>query len=183
MKKFRNLVLFSISGILGLGLYTATGFPEARAQGDYSMVNTRDTVYINSCRGCHLAYSPGLLPMASWTEILAGLNQHFGVTVELDGDTSAHILEYLQRYALRPGQDTVMGQLADDLPDTAVLRITQLPTFMELHSNAAELLVFQSEEQAQLGKCESCHRAAASHIFDRALLQIGHGDGRLSDYK
>lgn len=182
----KSSATISLSGILvlfGLGLYVSIIAPSALAQGDYSMVNARDTLHINSCGSCHLPYSPGLLPIESWTEIMDSLDDHFGTALELSPEDSAHILAYLDKFALEEGQATVMGQLASGLPSSPALRITELPAFIELHSNAAELLGFKNRDQAPLGVCESCHRAAASHIFDKALLQIGHGDGRLSDYK
>ena len=183
MKNRAAISLFIVSALVGLSLYSSMGAPSAFAQADYSMVNARDTVHINRCGSCHLPYSPGLLPIQSWAAIMTGLDAHFGTLVDLSEEDSAHILAYLDKYALRKGQATIMGQLAENLPDSVVLRITELPVFVELHSNAAELLGFEKQDQAPLDTCESCHRAAASHIFDKALLGIGSGDGRLSDYK
>lgn len=183
MKHAAVISLFGIPALVGLGLYSSIAASPALAQADYSMVNARDTLHINSCGSCHLPYSPGLLPIESWTAIMAALDDHFGTQLELSTEDSAHILAYFDKYALREGQATVMGQLAEGLPDSPARRITELPAFVEMHGNAAELLGFENRDQAPLGACESCHRAAASHIFDKALLQIGHGDGRLSDYK
>lgn len=180
--KFRAAIsLFSIAAVLALGV--AINTPNTFAQGDYSMVNSRDTVHINSCGSCHLPYSPGLLPLQSWALVMAGLDDHFGAAVDLSEEDSAHILAYIEKYALKVGQNSVMGRLAENLPDSPFLRITDLPAFVVMHSNAAQQLGFEENEQVSLSTCESCHRAAASHIFDKALLQIGHGDGRLSDYK
>lgn len=180
--KFRAAIsLLSVPVVLAFGVTINT--PNTFAQGDYSMVNARDTVHINSCGSCHLPYSPGLLPLQSWTLIMAGLDDHFGAVVDLSEEDSAHILTYIEKYALKAGQNSIMGRLAENLPDTPFLRITELPAFVVMHNNAAQQLGFEDNEQVSLSTCESCHRAAASHIFDKALLQIGHGDGRLSDYK
>lgn len=121
--------------------------------------------------------------MQSWLGIMAGLDDHFGEAVELGDDNSHHILAYMEKYALQQGQQSVMGQLAQDLPDNPPLRITELPAFIDLHSTAEELLGADRLERTSFSSCESCHRAAASHIFDKALLQVGTGDGPLSDYK
>jgi hypothetical protein len=121
--------------------------------------------------------------MKSWLGIMTGLDNHFGKAVELSEENSTHIIAYLEKYALQQGQQSVMGQLAKDLPDNPPLRITQLPAFIDLHSNAEELLGADRLERTSFSACESCHRAAASHIFDKALLQVGTGDGPLSDYK
>ena len=173
----RSVVLFGL-------LLACWGFAlPATGQNDYSMVNTRDTIHINSCGSCHLPYSPGLLPVKSWQGIMAGLANHFGEKVELSDDNLNHILAYLEKFALVPGQQTVMGQLAGELPADPPLRITELPVFRELHANAAELMALEALDRSALTSCDSCHRAAASHIFDRALLQIGSGDGSLNDYK
>ncbi|MBT3529776.1 MAG: hypothetical protein HOF74_00250 [Gammaproteobacteria bacterium] len=166
--------------------FASVGFSIAViAQADYSMVNARDTVHINSCGSCHLPYSPGLLPMESWQTLMGGLDEHFGEHIELSEQNSKHILGYFEKYALKEGQQTVMGQLANDLPSPSSpsLRITDLPVFKQLHNNAAELMLLEDLSRRALKDCETCHRAAASHIFDKSLLQIGYGDGRLSDYK
>ena len=183
MKDARVNSLFRTGVFICVGLYAGLYADIANAQADYTMINARDTVHINSCGSCHLPYSPGLLPMKSWMGIMAGLDSHFGNAVELSEENVAHILAYLEKYALAEGQETVMGRLAKDLPDQPPLRITQLPAFIVLHSNAAEQLGREELEGDTLSACDSCHRAAASHIFDKALLQVGVGDGPLSDYK
>ena len=174
---------FKLSAFFCLGLYSCICTSMAIAQADYSMVNARDTVHINNCGSCHLPYAPGLLPVKSWIDIMTGLESHFGSKVEVSEENSTHILAYLEKYALATGQQSVMGQLAKDLPDTPPLRITELPAFIVLHSNTAELLELKAMDRDSLSACASCHRAAASHIFDKALLQVGVGDGPLSDYK
>lgn len=173
----------ALASMAFLGTALAASLPAhlATAQGDYSMVNARNTVHIDNCNGCHLPYSPGLLPLSSWQKIMSNLNDHFGVSVQVSSANNTHILSYFEKYALAQGQDTVMGQLAEDLPTPAPIRITELPRFKALHNHASELLGY--DEPEPLHTCEGCHRAAASHIFDKALLQIGHGEGRLNDYK
>lgn len=183
MKTRTTISLLCSFTLASLGTYFSVSAPAIFAQADYSVVNTRNTIHINSCGSCHLPYSPGLLPLESWVAVLAGMENHFGTTVELSAANSAHILTYLEEHALQSGQSSVMGQLAAELPDPPALRITALPVFVNLHSDAAELLGYEKNEQAPLGRCENCHRAAASHIFDKALLRVGHGDGPLSDYK
>ena len=172
-----------LPGLLGLALSCYCFSTLSFAQADYSLVNVRDTVHIVNCGSCHLPYSPALLPMKSWVGIMAGLDSHFGEVIQLSDENTQHILAYLEKYALAEGQQSVMGQLAKDLPENPPLRITQLPAFIDLHSNAKELLGIDRLERTSYSSCESCHRAAASHIFDKALLQVGTGDGPLSDYK
>ncbi len=172
-----------LSALLSLALSCYCFSTLSFAQADYSLVNVRDTVHIVNCGSCHLPYSPALLPMKSWVGIMAGLDDHFGEAVEMSEENLQHILAYLEKYARAEGQQSVMGQLAKDLPENPPLRITKLPAFIDLHSNTAELLGADRLERTTFSACESCHRAAASHIFDKALLQVGTGDGPLSDYK
>jgi len=146
-------------------------------------VTPRNTVHINNCGSCHLPYSPGLLPVKSWQGIMAGLEDHFGKKVEVSEENAVHIIAYLERYALQQGQQSVMGQLIKDMPNNPPLRITQLPAFTSLHEVVAERLEVEKLETGFLSPCANCHRAAASHIFDKALLQTGHSGGLLSDYK
>lgn len=178
-----GLASLCVATLAGLGLYALGAAPVVRAQADYSMVNARDTRHITRCGGCHLPYSPGLLPASSWTAIIASPGEHFGTQIELSTEDADHILAYLKEYALRPDQPTVMGRLAEGLPLDPPLRITQLPAFVSMHADAPARLGYDESDEANLAECDSCHRAAASHIFDKALLQIGHGDGPLSDYK
>lgn len=175
---------FKVAVLVGLVLSCSGLATIASAQqADYSLVNVRDTVHINSCGSCHLPYSPGLLPMKSWIGIMGGLDNHFGEEVSMSEDNSKHILAYFEKYALAEGQQSVMGKLAVDLPDNPPLRITELPAFIAMHSEAEELMPLDQRSIDTLSSCEGCHRAAASHIFDKFLLQVGHGDGLLSDYK
>lgn len=175
--------LLKSSIIFSLVLYCGFCATLVTAQTDYSQRNVRDTVHINRCGNCHLAYSPGLLPVQSWQGIMAGLEDHFGNKVALTTENSTHILAYLEKYALAEGQQSVMGQLITGLPDNPPLRITELPAFVALHHVVAEQLELDELETGFLSPCANCHRAAASHIFDKALLQTGHSGGLLSDYK
>lgn len=174
-----RLTLAAVIGVIAASYIPAN---ESFAQADYSLVNVRDTVHIVSCGSCHLPYSPALLPLQSWQGIMDNLDDHFGEVVQLSEENKAHILGYMEKYALTEGQPGVMGQLGAELPDNPPLRITELPVFVNLHSNAEELLGLEREDRT-LSTCEGCHRAAASHIFDKALLSVGTGDGPLSDYK
>ena len=52
--------------------------------------------YIDECGACHFAYQPELLPSGSWDKILAGLEDHFGETVDIDKESKKTITDFLK---------------------------------------------------------------------------------------
>ena len=52
-------------------------------------------VYKEMCGACHFVYQPELLPAASWVQIVAGLNDHFGEMAEITANSKSEILGYL----------------------------------------------------------------------------------------
>ena len=49
--------------------------------------------YVKECGACHTPHHPSLAPAATWTRIIAGLNNHFGDNAELEHSTM--LLDYL----------------------------------------------------------------------------------------
>jgi len=135
----------------------------------------RDSIYTEECGACHLAYPPGLLTVKSWQGIMAGLEDHFGENAELDEETSTHIFQYLEQYALAPGQQTRIGKLIRNMPDNPPFRITELPAFISAHEEIAERMKVAKLATGFLSPCADCHRSAASSIFDKELLHPGYG--------
>ncbi len=166
-----------LTGSLLLGAVLTFGLAgivvNAQQGGDAPYV--KDDVYIEECGACHLAYPPGLLPVASWEKTMAGLKEHFGDNAELDQETAAHIEAYLTREALRKGNPSTMSQMLRNLPNDPPLRITELPAFVSAHEPVAEQLDMAEFSEGFLSPCADCHREAAEAVFDKDRLHQGYG--------
>jgi hypothetical protein len=169
-----------LGATLGFGAYgVITEAAERASSGDIRYV--RDSVYTEECGACHLAYPPGLLPAAGWKQVMAGLEDHFDESAELDAETTEHVGKYLATHALRPGQPSPMSQLLRNLPDVPPMRITELPAFLTAHELVARQLQLDEFSYGFLSPCADCHRQAGDGIFDKDRLHPGYGPPTWSD--
>jgi len=146
--------------ILGFGLWGI--FIQGRA--DFSDTSTElagAEDYLEECGACHLAYPPGLLPAASWAQLLAGLEDHFGDNAELDSETIQVLARYLRGGALSPGQPSHSSRLLRNMPDPPPLRISELPQFQIDH----RALFTAPDAQPSASQCAKCHRRAVTGDF------------------
>lgn len=134
-----------------------------------------DDLYKEECGACHLAYLPGLLPAANWRAVMSGLDDHFGEDAWLEPETHDHILVYLQTHALALGQNSRATRFLRNLPDEPLLRITELPGFIQAHEEVQEQLGEEMLAEGFLSPCRDCHRQADRGIFDKELLNPGYG--------
>ena len=79
---------------------------------------------------------------------MQGLEDHFGENAELDDESSAHIVGYLERYALKKGQQSRISQFLGNMPDDPPLRITELPGFIAAHADIPEQLEVERLDEA-----------------------------------
>jgi hypothetical protein len=154
-------------GLAALALAAATvgggwatlGAPAFAASG-YVPVPT-DGVYIKECGACHMAFSPELLPAASWRRVMERLEDHFGESAKLDAPTQHGITDYLVAHAAdRAGNDqsrAIMGSLH---PNEAPLRITQVPYIAGMHAAVLDPVWNGTPRPKTLTECGVCH----SHI-------------------
>ena len=132
-------------------------------------------LYVEECGECHFAYPPDLLPVESWQRIMIGLEDHFGDNAELDEETAAEILVYLEDQGLNRGKPSPMSRLLRGLPEPPPLRITELPSFLNMHYLVARQLEIREFEEGFLSPCADCHREAALGIYDKDRLHPGYG--------
>jgi hypothetical protein len=161
-----GLACILVFGFYGIVVYAVTGD---------SIGYTKDTIYVEECGACHLAYPPGLLPVDSGRKIMGGLADHFGESAELDEETADYITNYLEQEALRPGKPTTMSEMLRNLPADPPLRITEFPAFLGAHEIIAEQLQMDEFPEGFLSPCADCHRQAADALFDKELLHPGYG--------
>ena len=55
--------------------------------------------YKQECDSCHIAYSPTLMPAASWKRLLGNLPEHFGTDASLDPATLNRISAWVNAHA------------------------------------------------------------------------------------
>lgn len=167
----RSIGAMLLGAILVFGVYGVVVNALEGAPALYS----QDNVYLEECGACHLAYPPDLLPVASWELIMSGLEDHFGDSAETDPETAAHISAYLAEQGLSRGRPSPMSRLLRNLPEPPPLRITELPSFVNLHYSITRRLGVTELEEGFLSPCADCHRDALLGIYDKDALHPGYG--------
>lgn len=125
-------------------------------------------VYGRECGACHEAYHPSLLPRASWTALMAGLDDHFGEDAGLDETARRQIAAYLDSFASE-AWDTEAANRLRTVDPTDPTRITAAPFWKRTHRGIGPT-VFRTAPVRGTGNCAGCHRDAASGRFDDQMI-------------
>lgn len=134
---------------------------------------TLDPLYAKECGACHFAYPPGLAPAETWSEMMAGLDHHFGENASLDAAAAAQIGAYLAANGAE-NWDTRPAHLFRQRDAANPLSITATPGWMRFHRNLPEA-IFKSKQVGTKGACNACHRDAATGRFDPQQIEIPEG--------
>ncbi|PWC85228.1 cytochrome C [Azospirillum sp. TSH100] len=102
------------------------------------------------CGECHMAFQPGLLPAASWSRIMDGLQDHFGENASLPADTAAAIRSYLTQSA--------------GSGDGRLIRITEQRWWLRKHDFAPS--IWSRRTVGAKSNCEACHRTAEQGLYE-----------------
>lgn len=126
------------------------------------MPATANATFQQECAGCHVAYAPGLLPAASWTKIMGGLDKHFGVDASLSAAENKTITDFLVKNASNRWT-----------AQTAPLRITETAWFKGKH-DAREINPAVWKRPAVKGafNCSACHTTADKGDFSERNIRI-----------
>ncbi len=161
--KYLNNVLFALLTVLAFG---------AQADGDnkYNGENRGKPVmpaqvnakFQQECAGCHMAFPPGLLPAASWTKMMAGLDKHFGVDASLTPAETTEITHFLVKNASNRWSAS-----------TTPLRITDAAWFKTKH-NSREIApdVWKRAAIKSPSNCSACHAGADKGDFNEHNIRI-----------
>jgi hypothetical protein len=114
------------------------------------------------CSACHMAYPPGMLPAASWKEMMGTLDKHFGSDASLDEATVAEILPFLEQNAA--------PERAVSL-DKPVLRITETAWFTRQHDEISTA-TWKRDSIKSASNCMACHTGADKGNFDEDSVRI-----------
>lgn len=137
--------------------------------------------YVDECGACHLAYPPPLLPAASWNDVMANLDDHFGENAELPTETVDAIRGYLVDNAADSGSSRLGAKiLRGARAGSAPLRITELAYFRAEHDEVPTRMVKDNPDVRSFSNCDACHSGAQRGVFDEDTVDIP-GFGRWDD--
>ena len=118
--------------------------------------------YEQECAACHIAYPPGMLPMASWERLLQGLNKHFGVDASLDAASVQDISGWLKQHA---------GSYRRVREAPAQDRITRSAWFIDQHDEVSAS-VFKRKAVGSASNCAACHPNSGKGKFSEHEVRI-----------
>jgi hypothetical protein len=149
------------------------------ARGDLARVTNAH--YRAECGGCHFAYQPGLLPAASWAQVMGTLDNHFGDDATLDPAVTAELLTYLEGNAA-DRNDRVRSRAfaARPIQGEGPPRITQTAYFQRKHDEVPVRYVKNNPKVGSFGNGQACHRGADTGDFSEDQVNIP-GVGRFED--
>jgi hypothetical protein len=156
--------------ILAAGI-AATAFSlvligRADADGGHFIPPVTDPVVKEECGSCHLAFSPAMLPAASWRRLMDGLGQHFGTDASVAPATADHIRKVLTMQAADAGGARYGGGLMRGIgAGQAPLRITELPGWARIHHEVRARDWLQPDVKTK-SNCVACHADAPRGYFE-----------------
>lgn len=132
-----------------------------------------DGAYVKECGTCHSAFSPELLPAASWRGLMQRLEDHFGDPARVDAATHRAITDYLVANAADRATNSQSRAIMRSLrPDEAPLRITQVPYIAVLHSTVLDPLWNGTPRPKTLTECAVCHTDAKIGDFKSRIFHV-----------
>jgi hypothetical protein len=169
----RGIGVLATVGALSLLAFSLPSGGEAHGDGgDDLMPRLTHASWQQECASCHLAYSPALLPRASWQRVMGGLEQHFGENASLDPATQADILRFLEANAADSGRSRIGGKVMQRMDTkTAPLRITETRWFVRKHDEVPRA-TWVRKSVGSAANCAACHRQAEKGVFDEDTVRI-----------
>jgi cytochrome c553 len=137
----------------------------------YHAVFEQNSIYLNTCGGCHLAYPPDLLPARSWEKILAGIENHYGSNVALDQASEKVISAFLYKNAADRSRTERARKIMRSLGNNTPMRITEVPYIIKEHHEINQN-VFKRNAVGSLSNCSACHVTAQKGVFDDDYVRI-----------
>jgi Dihaem cytochrome c len=119
--------------------------------------------YQQECAACHMAYPPGMLPAASWTRLMGGLDKHYGTDASLDAASAKLITRWLTDNA-----GTYRRVSTTPPPDD---RITRSAWFIRKHDDIGAA-VWKRASIKSASNCMACHAGADKGDFEDDRVRI-----------
>lgn len=148
--------------LAALALALALALAASSATADVRLPAVDHPLWREECGSCHLAYPPGLLPAASWEQMMGRLDRHFGSNASLDPRSQQQITAFLRQHAATSGKPA--RQESE--------RISTTPWFTREHSRAL------ARTGVPAARCESCHTDAQQGRFAEDAIRLPRETGR-----
>jgi hypothetical protein len=121
---------------------------------------------------CHRGFHPTLMPSVSWEKIMAGLDDHFGESAELDKEINREILAYLvSSSAERATTEAAKKMLYSIKQNETPIRITEIPYWIKKHSEIPQD-IFKRKSVTSKSNCLACHPGAELGSFEDKDITI-----------
>jgi nitrate/TMAO reductase-like tetraheme cytochrome c subunit len=114
------------------------------------------------CASCHTAYSPKLLPAASWGRIMDKLDKHYGLNATLSVEETRDIKRWLMDNA------ATKSKRMEEPPSD---RITESAWFKKEHRRISQATWAKPAIKSP-SNCAACHTQADQGRFDDDHLRI-----------
>ena len=121
--------------------------------------------YQQECAACHLAYPPGLLPVASWQRLMGNLPKHFGTDASLDAATLKTLSDFLSANA------GSFKKVARDPAPPPEDRISRAPWFVREHDEIGAA-TWKRKAIGSASNCAACHTNAVQGSFSEREIQV-----------
>ena len=113
---------------------------------------------------------------------MSRLDDHFDDNAEVDSETAQKIIRYLtQESDVKANRN--IRKITRNMPDSAPLRITELPDYKKIHKSIPPEMIVQNPDVGSLSQCDSCHENAGDGNFDDddvAIPNFPDWDGNFS---
>jgi len=163
--------LAAITAMLGFAMIAGSmlwAFSTMPPSGLLKMTDNDD--FQTECGDCHEVYHPSLLPRASWTGMMASLDDHFGEDASLMPETAVSITAFLSAHAAEAWDTEASNRFRIVSPD-APYQISASPYWVRKHDEITDE-TFKQKGVGGKSHCKSCHRDAATGRFDDQKIKI-----------
>jgi len=126
--------------------------------------------YAKECKACHSLHHPSIAPAATWADIMAGLEDHFGENASLDGNLRSELQTYLTANSAEHW-DTEAANLLRTPAVREPLRITSTQGWKRLHRDVPAD-VFKRKSVGGALNCSQCHADAEKGRFAPRAIAI-----------
>lgn len=163
------LVVLLLSGFGAMQAFADDDEHEGREHGEGregmtgGLLTATNAMFQAECSACHMAYPPGMLPAASWREMMGTLDKHFDTDASLDEATVAEILPFLEQNAA--------PERKADSGEKPVLRITETGWFKHEHDEISAA-TWKRASIKSASNCMACHTSADKGNFDEDSVRI-----------
>jgi len=133
----------------------------------------KNVSYTENCSKCHFLYQPWLLPVRSWSDLIANSGKHFGKDLGLKEKASKEILQYLTEYAadkIKPRNEWTL-KILRSIRRITPQSITAIPYLQKKHRRMLPNIL-ERPAILSLSNCGACHKGASEFGYKKKNLSI-----------